>query len=695
MSDQRYLVAARKYRPKLFREIVAQEHVTDTLKNAIRLDRLAHAYLFSGPRGVGKTTAARVLAKAVNCETPREEREDQSEPCRQCDSCQSFEQGQSLSVFEFDAASNRKVEDIQPLLEKVRVPPQGGRKKVYIVDEVHMLSKHAFNAFLKTLEEPPAHALFIFATTEPHKVLPTILSRCQRFDFNRIPVPRVVERLREICEAEDITADDESLMLLAQKGNGALRDALSAFDQAVSLCGTTLEYADLAQAMGVVDRDLFFQLTDHVAHQNSAGVLELVEHVVREGYDLQEFLAGLAEHLRNLLVAHTMEDDTLIEAAEATRTRYAEVSQQFTEADLLRLLTIVGDAEEDVKGSSQPRLKLEMALLRMAALTRSADLREALDKIDRLEQMARQGKLPDELPADATDEAGSSPATSASSTAEPASDYDTPEREPASTPAPSKASESPEKPPKGASPEESEAESDEKDDSSDEDREQEEPVSAATDEPPAPPTPSPSDSAPEPSDEPSEETSPEGEDAGTGYRDLFGEPALPQQESSDESSDGSGPENSHAASLEPNDEDGGVAAAAQPGSPPSSDAQAQLQEAWPEFVRAVHDARIRVGSFLQDAHPVALDNGAAKIAVPRDFHRRQLSDHRSLLLESLEATLGQSVNRINFVIDEESDPSSNGETTEETDPYERMRQLRQKHPALDIIFDDFGGELMW
>ena len=424
MSDQRYLVAARKYRPTLFKEIVAQEHVTDTLKNAIRLDRLAHAYLFSGPRGVGKTTAARVLAKAANCETPREEREDQAEPCRQCDSCRSFEQGQNLSVFEFDAASNRKVEDIQPLLEKVRVPPQGGRKKVYIVDEVHMLSKHAFNAFLKTLEEPPPHALFIFATTEPHKVLPTILSRCQRFDFNRIPVPRVVERLREICDEEGITADDESLMLIAQKGNGALRDALSAFDQAVSLCGDTLNYAELTQAMGVVDRDLFFQLTEHVAAQNSAGVLELVDRIVREGYDLQEFLAGLAEHLRNLLVARTMEDDTLIEAAEATRTRYATISQQFAESDLLRLLTIAGDAEEDVKTTSQPRLKLEMALLRMAALPHSADLREALDAIDRLEQMAQDGRLPDASPT--TDASNTPSAASPDTTGEPASAYESP-----------------------------------------------------------------------------------------------------------------------------------------------------------------------------------------------------------------------------------------------------------------------------
>jgi len=389
--DDRYLVAARKYRPALFKDVVAQQHVTDTLKNALKLDRLAHAYLFSGPRGVGKTTTARILAKAINCETPLEEREDESEPCRECDSCQAFEAGRSLNVFEMDAASNNKVDDIRELRETVRIPPQGSTKKVYILDEVHMLSTQAFNALLKTLEEPPPHALFIFATTEPHKVLPTILSRCQRFDFRRIPVPRIVDHLRRICDNEGIEADEESLMLLARKGDGALRDALSAFDQAISLCGTTLEYGDLTQALGVVDQDLFFRLTDHVASQDTAGVLKLVNHIVRSGYDLQEFLSGLAEHVRNLLVARSLGDDALEDVAASTRRRYAEEAKHFGEADLLRLLTVAGDAEDDVKNSSQPRLKLEMALLKMAQMRRAADLKTVLQKIDRLEQMVEDG----------------------------------------------------------------------------------------------------------------------------------------------------------------------------------------------------------------------------------------------------------------------------------------------------------------
>ncbi len=388
MQETRYLVAARKYRPQLFRELVAQEHVTETLKNALRLNRLGHAYLFSGPRGVGKTTAARLLAKAINCQTPLEEREDCAEPCRRCEACRAFEEGRSLNVFEIDAASNNKVEDVRELRETVRVPPQGARKKVYIIDEVHMLSNAAFNALLKTLEEPPSHALFIFATTEPHKVLPTILSRCQRFDFRRIPVEAIVARLREICTAEGVEADDESLMLLARKGDGALRDALSAFDQAVSLCGTTLRYAELAQALGVVDLDLYFAVTDHVRAGNGAGMLAVVEQVVRSGYDLQEFAIGLAEHLRNLLVARTMPDRSLIEAGEATRQRYAEAARAFEEADLLRLLGLVADLESRLKSSAQPRLQLELTLLRMASLPHAVDLRRALAMLERLAKTA-------------------------------------------------------------------------------------------------------------------------------------------------------------------------------------------------------------------------------------------------------------------------------------------------------------------
>jgi DNA polymerase-3 subunit gamma/tau len=743
MSDQRYLVAARKYRPALFKEIVAQEHVTDTLKNAIRLDRLAHAYLFSGPRGVGKTTAARVLAKAINCTTPLDEREDRAEPCRECDSCRAFEDGRSLNIFEIDAASNNKVDDIRELRETVRIPPQGSKKKVYIIDEVHMLSKQAFNALLKTLEEPPPHALFIFATTEPHKVLPTILSRCQRFDFRRIPVPEVVDRLREICATEDITADEESLMLIARKGDGALRDALSAFDQAVSLCGTNLEYGDLAQAMGVVDLDLFFRLTDHVTTQNSAGVLKLVEHVVREGYDLQEFVTGLAEHLRNLLVARSLEDDALIEAAEATRQRYAEASRQFSESDLLRLLMIVGDAEEAIKSSSQPRLKLEMALLKMAALTRSVDLRTALTKIDRLEQMVEDGALPAHLGDNMASSTASSPTASSDeesgdeesgdpappadgphTTAEPPADYTPPASSgPPSSPA---ADASAHASADAASPAASEpaptAERSAPSASTDADADEPAAVSDPTDATKEPePNEDPDDgedtppemdagAPPEPSDastEPApEESAPEEPAPQTGYRDLFGKPALQKKdEASSDRSASSGtreaaPEDA-AADANPAESlstsDGGVATAPPP--PTASDSAdddfQHLTAVWSDFVRSVTQERIRVGSCLQHAAPVEVQNGTARVAVPDAFHRRQLSDHEPLLTEHLSSILERSVDQFRFVVEKNISPNETGETTQESDPYERMRKLREKHSVIEMLFDDFGGELVW
>ena len=561
--DDRYLVAARKYRPALFKEVVAQQHVTDTLKNALKLDRLAHAYLFSGPRGVGKTTTARILAKAINCETPREEREDESEPCRECDSCQAFEAGRSLNVFEMDAASNNKVDDIRELRETVRIPPQGSTKKVYILDEVHMLSTQAFNALLKTLEEPPPHALFIFATTEPHKVLPTILSRCQRFDFRRIPVPRIVDHLRRICDNEGIEADEESLMLLARKGDGALRDALSAFDQAISLCGTTLEYGDLTQALGVVDQDLFFRLTDHVATQDTAGVLKLVNHIVRSGYDLQEFLGGLAEHVRNLLVARSLGDDALEEVAASTRRRYAEEAKRFGEADLLRLLTVAGDAEDDVKSSSQPRLKLEMALLKMAQMRRAADLKTVLQKIDRLEQMVEDGEIPDTLPTDP----GAASSTTASASAP--NDAGSPDAPATGTSPSDGTSDAPPSSNPPATPETSGAErsgsgpsaSSPGDSPGSEDAAPSPPEASAPAADPASGAPAPDDSAPDESSSPkaspeatssakSSSEEPSSEESSSG-RDGASSPSAGAQEPSSSS-----PEASPAAPEEPDDEDG-------------------------------------------------------------------------------------------------------------------------------------------
>jgi len=396
-STREFIVTARKYRPQTFGDLVSQAHVSETLRNAIQSGRLAHAYLFSGPRGVGKTTGARLLAKAINCTTLLTQR-DRGEACRNCESCRSFEEGRSLNIIEIDAASNNSVDDIRALRDKVIIPPQGARKKVYIIDEVHMLSNAAFNALLKTLEEPPPHALFIFATTEPHKVLPTILSRCQRFDFKRIPVADIVGRLKEICQIEGFSADEESLVLIAQKGDGALRDALSAFDQAIALCGTDLKYPELAKALGVIATELYFTVTEMVHTRETAPVFDFVHQLVTSGADYLEFVGGLSAHMRNLLVAQATKSGTLIEAAEAVQQRYQREAERFLEADLLRMLQIVSEGEVSLKTSAQPRLRLEMMLLKLVTMPTTVDLGLLLRHLDRLEANIKSGNIPPTAP---------------------------------------------------------------------------------------------------------------------------------------------------------------------------------------------------------------------------------------------------------------------------------------------------------
>lgn len=380
-----YIVTARKYRPQIFADLVGQSHVSETLHNALTLDRVAQAYLFCGSRGVGKTTAARILAKAVNCTTPLSERE-KGEPCRKCESCTSFEEGRSLNIIEIDAASNNGVEDVRALREKVAIPPQGALKKVYIIDEVHMLSNAAFNALLKTLEEPPPHALFIFATTEPHKVLATIISRCQRFDFRRITVADMAKRLAEIAQKEQITADEESLLLIARRADGALRDALSTFDQAVALCGTTLQYADLVQALGVIAMELFFDVTDAIRNRNQAQAFDIVHQLTRTGNDYQEFLGGLSEHIRNLMLVQALGNASLIEASELNQKRYEAEAVHFQNLDLLRMLALVSETEQNLRLAPQPRLRLELLLLKMVALPSAVDIGKLLDKIEQMEK---------------------------------------------------------------------------------------------------------------------------------------------------------------------------------------------------------------------------------------------------------------------------------------------------------------------
>lgn len=376
-----YLVTARKWRPMVFEDIVGQSHVTTTLRNAIASNRLSHAYIFSGPRGVGKTTTARILAKAINCRNPRE-----LNPDNECDICREITEGRGIDVLEIDGASNRGVDEIRNLRESVRYGPAKGKYKVYIIDEVHMLTKEAFNALLKTLEEPPSYIVFVFATTEVHKVPPTILSRCQRFDFRRISTDEIVARLRFIADQEHITIDDDALLIIAKKGDGSLRDAQSIFDQMVSFCGETISAQQVAQALNVVDVELYFRTTDLIHNKDAKGGLALVEDIIQRGYDIKEFLSGLAEHFRNLLIVLTTQSTQLIETSEAYKKRYEEAAPRFSEADLFRLIKIVGDLTAALRWTDQPRFKLEVGLLQMIKMDSSVAIDQLLQQLDELKK---------------------------------------------------------------------------------------------------------------------------------------------------------------------------------------------------------------------------------------------------------------------------------------------------------------------
>jgi DNA polymerase-3 subunit gamma/tau len=383
-----YLVTARKWRPMKFEDVVGQEHVTVTLRNAIAANRLAHAYLFSGPRGVGKTTTARLLAKAVNCLQPRD-----NNPDNECEICREITEGRSFDVLEIDGASNRGVEEIRNLRESVRYTPTKGKYKVYIIDEVHMLTKEAFNALLKTLEEPPSHILFIFATTEIHKVPATIVSRCQRFDFRRISIDEIIANLKAIAHEEGLKIDDDSLLLIAKKGDGSLRDSQSMFDQVVSLCGTSIAHAQILQSLNIVDQEIFFRCTDLIKAKDAKGGLELVEEINRRGYDIKEFLAGLNEHLRNILIAKTTNSTALIEASDVHKKRYAEEARAFSIADILRLQRLVNGTESAVRWSTQPRFKLEADFIQMITMPGAADVGELVQRIDDLKKKLNDGEF--------------------------------------------------------------------------------------------------------------------------------------------------------------------------------------------------------------------------------------------------------------------------------------------------------------
>jgi DNA polymerase-3 subunit gamma/tau len=374
-----YIVLARKWRPMIFEDVVGQEHITQILKNALKNERIAHSYIFAGPRGVGKTTTARLLAKAVNCEN-----HPVIDPCNNCTTCKSITRGQNLDVIEIDGASNRGIDEIRNLRENIRFSPAAARYKIYIIDEVHMLTKEAFNALLKTLEEPPPHAIFIFATTEIHKVPLTILSRCQRFDFKRISTQKIHESLENIANAEKIKIDDEALFLISRKADGSMRDAESILDQMISFGIENLTVKHIRESLGLIDQEIYFEFTDLLSEKNTASILQFSKNIFSSGHDLIDFLHGIQEHFRNLLLTAALGDGKQLEVADHLKQRYEQAAKSYKDIDLIHYLHILGDAEQSVKYSFFPELTLEMLLLKLAHKPSHVHIEEILAYLEKI-----------------------------------------------------------------------------------------------------------------------------------------------------------------------------------------------------------------------------------------------------------------------------------------------------------------------
>ncbi|MBG6235560.1 DNA polymerase-3 subunit gamma/tau [Pedobacter sp. CAN_A7] len=410
---ENFIVSARKYRPSTFETVVGQNHITGTLKNAIKNNQLAQAFLFCGPRGVGKTTCARILAKTINCTnlTPNQE------ACGTCDSCVSFQTGHSFNFHELDAASNNSVDDIRSLIEQVRIPPQAGKYKIYIIDEVHMLSASAFNAFLKTLEEPPSYAIFILATTEKHKILPTILSRCQIFDFNRIQVEDIASHLNTIAIRENVAVEADGLHIIAQKADGGLRDALSMFDQIVSYTNKNLTYKSVIDNLNILDYDYYFKLTEYLTTANVSQTLILFDEILNNGFDGNNFINGLASHLRNLLVGKDPQTVKLLEVSENIKQKYLSQSQQTSASFILTALNLANQCDLIYKNSKNQRLQVELALLKMChipSVLQLAQLPSAQNGAGEQDQQKKKSDLNPQSPAAATKPAQATPVAPAS-----------------------------------------------------------------------------------------------------------------------------------------------------------------------------------------------------------------------------------------------------------------------------------------
>ena len=372
-----YLVTARKWRPQVFNDVVGQEHITETLKNAIKNDRIAHAYLFTGPRGVGKTTTARIFAKALNCKNLKN-----TEPCNSCDICNEIQSGQSLDIIEIDGASNRGIDEVRTLRESVKYAPTRGQYKIYIIDEVHMLTKESFNAFLKTLEEPPEHIIFIFATTDAHKVPLTIISRCQRFDFRRIQLATIKNTLANIAKSEKITIDDKTLTIIAKKADGALRDAESYFDQVVSFCGNKIDSETVAQMLNLIDDEIYFDISEAILSKNFVAVFNVTNKIYENGWDFLDFIEGLIEHFRNIMTVVLTEKTSFTETADVYRARYQDYMDRFSTGDLLRILNYLSKVQQELRFSSNQKLKLEIALSHLIGIEKSSTLSDIISQIN-------------------------------------------------------------------------------------------------------------------------------------------------------------------------------------------------------------------------------------------------------------------------------------------------------------------------
>ena len=404
-----FIVSARKYRPATFDKLIGQENIARTLKNSIQSGQLAHAYLFCGPRGVGKTSCARIFAKTINCSNPGPD----LEPCGECESCRSFSEGRSYCIHELDAASNNSVDDIRNLTDQVRIPPQIGRYSVYIIDEVHMLSQAAFNAFLKTLEEPPEYAIFILATTEKHKILPTILSRCQTYDFSRIRVEDIVRNLKDIAAQENVTVSDDALHIIAQKADGAMRDSLTLFDQTVAFCGGDITYEKVIGILNVLDYDYYFRLTDMLLAGDFAQALLLFDEILSKGFDALHFISGMSSHLRDLIVCRNASSRSLMEMAPTIAARYDEYSKRCSMEFLYKALEISTAAETAYKTSGNPRLLIEFALIKMSRILTAAPQPAAAQPVAPARPVAAQPAPAKPAPAPAAAAPAPAPAPSA------------------------------------------------------------------------------------------------------------------------------------------------------------------------------------------------------------------------------------------------------------------------------------------